>query len=256
MQLLTEIGRPGIALLAVIAFLAFTGPMGTYALLDAPQRLGFWGFVTTGNWVLMVAARFVFIRLAPPDRIAPIVPLVLAGLCAALPGVLLVALGEILFAIDSSVYPWSLRYVTVAMLMVLIAIVMYYVRGGRSLLEATAGAQESEAARPREHGFDQLLRRLPEDFGTDIVYIKSSDHYVEVHAPHRQQMLLMRFGDCVSELAGADGIKVHRSYWVARRHVKKLFRRDGKPWLLLSNGTSIPVSRTYLPEVREAGWAL
>ena len=183
-------------------------------------------------------------------------PLVLAGLCAALPGILLVALGEFLFGIDSSDYPWSLRYVTVAMLMVLIAVVMYHVRGGRHLLEASPEARRNDPATPRNQGFDRLLRRLPEDFGTDIVYIKSSDHYVEVHAPHRQHLLLMRFGDCVSELAGADGIKVHRSYWVARRHVEKLFRRDGKSWLLLSNGTSVPVSRTYLPDVRKAGWDL
>jgi DNA-binding LytR/AlgR family response regulator len=47
---------------------------------------------------------------------------------------------------------------------------------------------------------------------------------------------------------------VHRSAWVARRFVTGA-RRDGRRWrLLLADGTDQPVSETFLPAVRAAGW--
>ena len=43
--------------------------------------------------------------------------------------------------------------------------------------------------------------------------LKMADHYVEAFTTAGSTLVLMRFADAVSELEGADGLRVHRSYW-------------------------------------------
>ena len=96
-----------------------------------------------------------------------------------------------------------------------------------------------------------FLRRLPAEAGQDIIYLKMSDHYVKVVTTAGRCTLLMRFADAIDELAD-DGIQVHRSYWVALRHVDDWTKRNQRMFLRLTNGHVIPVSRTYLAQTRSA----
>ena len=91
----------------------------------------------------------------------------------------------------------------------------------------------------------------PAALGRDIVYLKVRSHYVNVVTTAGSRALLMRFADAVAEL-GDQGMQVHRSYWVARRHVVGIERRAERTVLLLTGGEEVPVSRTYLAAVREA----
>ena len=61
----------------------------------------------------------------------------------------------------------------------------------------------------------------------------------------------MRFADAVAELSD-HGLQVHRSYWAARRYLKRLVQKNGRTVLRLTNGQESPVSRTYLTAVRAA----
>jgi DNA-binding LytR/AlgR family response regulator len=47
---------------------------------------------------------------------------------------------------------------------------------------------------------------------------------------------------------------VHRSYWVARKAVAAVEREGHRTELVLTSGDRVPVSRTYLPMLRQAGW--
>lgn len=67
-------------------------------------------------------------------------------------------------------------------------------------------------------------------------------------------MILMRLADAARELAGAEGMQVHRSWWVARAAIAEATRANGRMTLRLTNGVDAPVSRTYAPKLREAGW--
>ena len=89
--------------------------------------------------------------------------------------------------------------------------------------------------------------------GRDLVYLRMADHYVEAFTTEGSDLVLMRFADAVAELEGANGMRVHRSYWVARAHVTGAERINGRPALCLTGGHKVPVSRTYLPAVRAAG---
>ena len=99
----------------------------------------------------------------------------------------------------------------------------------------------------------RFLDRLPEKLGRDLVYLKTADHYVEAFTTEGSTLVLMRFVDAVAELDGAGGLRVHRSYWVARQHVEGVARRNGRTTLQLTGGHEVPVSRTYMAAVRAAG---
>ena len=64
----------------------------------------------------------------------------------------------------------------------------------------------------------------------------------------------MRMGDAIERLGSADGLRVHRSWWVARAGISAV-RRDGRSaTITLVNGQEAPVARDMMPALRAAGW--
>ena len=106
---------------------------------------------------------------------------------------------------------------------------------------------EGGAAKPRI----PLVARLPVGIGSDIIYLKSEGHYVKVHTTAGSSMIMIRFKDAAAELDDL-GMRVHRSYWVAHRHVIAAVRRDNRTLLRLAGGHRVPVSRSHLHAVRAA----
>ena len=92
--------------------------------------------------------------------------------------------------------------------------------------------------------------RLSHTVSRDIIYLKMDDHYVNVRTTGGSCLVLMRFADAVAEL-GTHGMQVHRSYWVAYRHMLATTRRDGRPMVRVTGGYSVPISRPNLPAVRD-----
>ena len=99
-----------------------------------------------------------------------------------------------------------------------------------------------------------FLERLPVKFRTaDLHAISSEDHYLRVHTSLGEELILMRLADAVRELTGADGLQVHRSWWVAKAGVTDEKRVDGRSLLVLPSGTEVPVSRSYRGKAKDAG---
>ena len=95
----------------------------------------------------------------------------------------------------------------------------------------------------------RFLDRLPESLGREVLYLNVSGHYVNAVTAEGSGVILMRFADAVTEL-GDVGMQVHRSYWVAHRHITGIFRRDERTMVRVTGGHELPVSRTYLTAVR------
>ena len=93
------------------------------------------------------------------------------------------------------------------------------------------------------------MKLLPDRLGTDLIYIKSEDHYLEVHTTVGSSLVKMRFSEAVAEL-GERGIQVHRSYWVGTSHVTRSVRSGKRTLLRLTGDHKVPVSVTHLPAVR------
>ena len=111
--------------------------------------------------------------------------------------------------------------------------------------EPRAPAGPAVARRPAS-----FVDRLPEKLGRDVIYLNVSGHYVNAVTTEGSGVILMRFADAVAEL-GESGTQVHRSYWVAHRHITGIFRRDERTLVRVTGGHEVPVSRTYLTTVRD-----
>ncbi|WP_368187152.1 LytTR family DNA-binding domain-containing protein [Aestuariibius sp. HNIBRBA575] len=99
----------------------------------------------------------------------------------------------------------------------------------------------------------RLLDRLPADKRGDLISLSATDHYVDVVTNKGGELLLIRLTDAIQEVPPTKGLRVHRSHWVALNQVTDAQQTNGKTVLRLSDGRDIPVSRTYLPAVKEAG---
>ncbi|MFN4183287.1 MAG: LytTR family DNA-binding domain-containing protein [Hyphomonas sp.] len=103
---------------------------------------------------------------------------------------------------------------------------------------------------------ETFLSRLPVRYRTAELYaVSAEDHYLRIHTSFGEELILMRLTDALRELAGADGLQVHRSWWVAKAAVRDTLRQGGKLSLMLASGKQAPVSRTFLADVKAAGLA-
>ena len=97
----------------------------------------------------------------------------------------------------------------------------------------------------------RFLSRLPAKLGRDLVYVTVNGHYLKVVTAAGTGALLMRLSDAVQEL-GETGVRVHRSHWVAHRHITGVVQRDEQTLISVTGGDQVPVSRTYRAAVRKA----
>lgn len=115
-----------------------------------------------------------------------------------------------------------------------------------------SGGNEPPAAAPTPAASpaSPFLGALPSGLGRDIIYIMSELHYLRVVTTHGSTLVLYNLRDAIDELPAASGLQPHRSYWIALSHLVGLSRREGRPYLKMSDGTLVPVSRRRLNEVR------
>ena len=90
--------------------------------------------------------------------------------------------------------------------------------------------------------------------GARLIAIEAHDHYLKVHTDAGEELITLRFVDALDELAQAHGWRIHRSWWVAGDAVETVRWRRGVGQLRLVGGLTAPVSRTYGPALKQAGW--
>jgi hypothetical protein len=113
--------------------------------------------------------------------------------------------------------------------------------------ETHAGARDSAPA--------AFLARLPVRLReADLYAVEAQDHYLRLHTSKGADLILMRLSDAIDELEGIEGAQTHRSWWVARGGVDEARRADGRATIRLKDGAEVPVSRTYIRALRQAGW--
>lgn len=87
-----------------------------------------------------------------------------------------------------------------------------------------------------------------------LIAIEAHDHYLKVHTDAGEELITLRFVDALAELTQAHGWRVHRSWWVAADAVEDVRWRRGAGEIRLVGGLVAPISRTYRPLLKEAGW--
>lgn len=254
-----EWGLIRIAFVLLVAFAAGLGLVQTTTLnLDgAPvTHVLLWvgcALLCWPLWHALLAGVLYLMRLRPPLEIA------LAAGLATVFATLLSAV--VVYSVSGWVrghYPGALAvYAEVATLAFLLSGLLHYVACQRVkeryayLAMATAPTTGEPNARTRSAAAGGFFDRLPPMLGEDIVYFGVSGHYLNVVTTAGSHPVLMRLSDAVAALGGL-GMQVHRSYWVAFRHLTGTVRRDKRTMACVTGGEEVPVSRRYAAAVRAA----
>lgn len=108
--------------------------------------------------------------------------------------------------------------------------------------QATDGAAASAPPRPA------WCERLPTELGTDVIAVASELQYLRVWTPRGCALILGALADVEAEGA-AQGLRVHRSWWVACDHIASVRRTATGAVCVMSDGRQVPVSRRRRAEV-------
>jgi hypothetical protein len=95
------------------------------------------------------------------------------------------------------------------------------------------------------------LRHLERPFDEELLRVEAQEHYVRLVGRTESRMVLYRFNDIVSELSSELGMQVHRSHWVSYSAIERSLREEGRLWLVLTEGSRVPVSRKHAGRVHE-----
>lgn len=114
---------------------------------------------------------------------------------------------------------------------------------------APTGPAHDGPAIPAGHGAKPAWReRLPKELGEDVIAVASELQYLRVWTPRGCALILGALADV--ELEGVErGLRVHRSWWVASRHVRSVRRTATGAVCLMSDGREVPVSRRKRADV-------
>lgn len=83
-----------------------------------------------------------------------------------------------------------------------------------------------------------------------VLCLQMQDHYVRVHRPSGATMELMSMKEAIAKYGAADGVQVHRSWWVARSAIASV-ERNGRAYRVRVNGSlAVPVARNRIAELR------
>ena len=237
--------------LAVGLVLELLRPFGTYYLLPAGTRIGYWVAVVSANWLLadLVLRRVEKVagaRLPAPRLLVPLV-----GAClAAVPATGIVALANGLSGIG---WPVNVGVLFGQVLLLLAAIALP--------VDAWHGMKERVPVQPdpsrrdadAQTGLSLFIARLPCPLAGRLWCLEMQDHYLVVHHSGGSEMILCQMEEAAREL-GALGARVHRSWWVAADSVSGSERDGQRLFLRLNDQRRVAVGRSFHPALKAAGW--
>lgn len=264
----------GLALsIAAGLFLGILGPYGSYQNPGLFERVTYW-IVSIMMGLGVYAGPMLLLRRA---RIVRRGRFFWTGVIA---GTALLSLLQTLVTreLASSIWPkiashlpgwwvWYVQVLAIALPSVL-AVMLWQWRHDRDVSAGRARARPKDTPSPPA----DLLLPLPEQpalAGAQIARLcldtpwpqperidalQMEDHYIRCHLVDGSRLIHGVFREAVARQAGCNGLRVHRSWWVARHAV---FRWEGAPRsmrLHLRNGMIVPVARAQVARLREAGW--
>lgn len=216
------------------ALLGLAGPFGTFEWLTWPVRAVYWGSLTGLGLAL---ALFLHRRISHCHVLG-----YARWQCELLfSGAFGLAFAPILYGVTALVAQGAPHQLPLGLMAAIAFAVPVAIVPLRAIfLPAHDGSiHGTSPAAPR------LLDRLAPDQRGELLRVSVRDHYVDVVTSAGRTSLLMRFADAMRELDGLDGMRVHRSHWVADCAVTGLVCARGKVVVNLRCGESVPVSRTY-----------
>lgn len=230
----------------------FLGPFGTYAL-PSLVRLAYWLGLTLFAYLvikpLLVLGRERARRFGVSVQAGEVAALSTGAFVVAL--AISILLPRLFPAAPRTDFEVVLGQVGVIGLLIYAAIRLLVGTGSPFPAVARPGGTDEQVGQAASPPF---FERLPGVAPKDLLCLRMEDHYVRVHHSSGSTLLLMRLRDAVAELGTMEGLRVGRSWWVARQAVAGFVRQGRAVKLKLVNGLIVPVSRSHLPHLKRAGW--
>lgn len=231
---------------AIVALFVFTGPFGTIDQLRFAERLGFWLTVHFVTWTIaLTSVALVSVWNDDGSRIG--IWQTIIGCCLATPfiGFAVSAIRTLFLNEPITVTSVFWQMVQALPVAIIIGIVAYYF----------FQPVQSPSGDPKSRDPDaRLMLRLPPEKRGELLYMSMQDHYVEIVTAKGRELVLLRLADAINEAGSATGIQVHRSHWAAFAAIATTTRDGGRTSVVMTDGTELPVSRTYVKALREAGY--
>jgi hypothetical protein len=238
------------------ALLGLLGPFDTYSMGVGP-RMAYWIFMIIAGLAIfrptLIASDWLAAELSWPEWVAGGVAIAIGSL----PLTLLIA-----WLFNGFDLARALRFAGLPVLYGQVLLISVLTNGAYRAIFRTAvlvppvpqplvAPEPSAAIERTASSFDE---RLPAGFGP-LLALSSEDHYVRAHSATATTLILIRLRDAITELdPAADGMQVHRSWWVARQAVTGHQRSDRALRIVLSNGLEVPVSRDRIASLKTSGW--
>lgn len=242
---------------------AIIGPFGTYQSLYLGPRIVFWMSTVAIGWAQVLFIVYATRGFIGPGRLAGWPTMIIATLIVTFP-----IMFEVRFLItylsdgEAQLAPPWLAYLNVFVITFLFSLVQWMVverwplfpNRAQNLTIPNIPPPANKIAAAAATLAPIRLRRMPDGLSSSILCLQMEDHYLRVYTTEGNGLVLQRLSDAVEELAEANGTQVHRSWWVARSAVEKTVTDNRQKFLILSNEVRVPVSRSFLPKLKEAGW--
>jgi len=110
--------------------------------------------------------------------------------------------------------------------------------------------QEESSEEHSNKKFNDFMAKLPIAKRGQLLCLEMDDHYLKVHTDKGHHLLLMRFKDALACLEEYPGVQTHRSWWVAKEAIVSEEKEGRKLLLKLVNQQLVPVSRSFLAQVK------
>lgn len=246
-----RIGGKWRTLLKAVAFgglLGVTGPFGSQTAFGPSVRYPLWMVLAFVGFGAAAAAERVLPSTSPGKRTAA--RLIAVALASAVPMTFFVAWAFTVVQPGRTYSPVQMLtlFPFVALVQLLIAYILSPVAPMAPVKTGEQPVAAPEAALPEYP--PEFLSKLPVALRRDILALEADDHYVRVHTLHGSALILMRLADAAAIIDSRLGLRVHRSWWVAKEGVRALERSPGRAVVRLIDDMTVPISRTYLPAAR------
>ncbi|MDO9488723.1 MAG: LytTR family DNA-binding domain-containing protein [Sphingomonadaceae bacterium] len=242
-------------MMAVGVALAIIGPFGSFAEGSFADRLAYWMPAAFGGY--LIVRPFVIVAAVAADALhLPRGPALAAGVfVGALPMTFFILwLNGNAFGRLPDFDGWFQLYFQIASIGAIVTLLFWLLeRRAPDPAPALAPAPATSPSPVAEPG-GRFFARLPSHLGRELIAIEMEDHYLRVHTAAGNTLILLRLRDAIAELAGVDGLQVHRSWWVARRALEGSIADGRNVRLKLRNGIAVPVARNSVAALRDAGW--
>lgn len=230
-------------LILVGLVLGLSGPFQTFDALELVPRLVYWIAVCTFTYAAGSLAEGYVAQVIRQRNLPVFLQILICGGASGL------AVWPVVLFINSITFGSEANHApsTNALLFYCVAISILFSVASSLFKSATKDQTTTHTAIPK------IVSRLPLNQRGDLISLSVQDHYVEVTTHRGVGLIHFRLADAIDDCYGVEGLQIHRSHWIALRAIARVFRRDGKAFVETVQGATLPISRTYLPKIKELG---